>query len=508
MNNVWIVMYNLFLTILMMRIDRLQCWSIRPITAIKSTNMKEKKTAFITTTTSKIIRQQQQETKRSCFSPLILFAVPRNDENAPPQRKKKKNKYAQFSKASSPSPSLSSSPQSKQEVEEQAQVQLDPFELMVLQSKIKTEAFEKKKRNEEEKKKSKRLGLPSKNEMKKLRKTKQQLSFDFPSNRSIDPYDPTTFGYIEIGVITGAHGVHGWCKIKSETDFPKERLFTPGVKHLKAPTKRAPRRIILLSGKPFKAHNDEYLVQLDGITDRNDAAQIRGHVLYVRKEEKKAPLKNKRRGRQRKQKSGDSSNKNEETEQTEIEHLKENELGEEALLPMQQQQVDKQEQINPEEQQQQEEKEFHISDLIGLPVYLAGNDDGGEIFTTTNNTDVDNLNKENLFVGYIRGVVIGDDLCAIPGLSHDMLEVTIPHNKNNRMNAKDNSNGNQSGATFSSKDKLVLIPFVPQIVPKVSIEDKVVYISPPKGLLDLTYRREEKVRIKGFLPAVSSFSGL
>lgn len=28
----------------------------------------------------------------------------------------------------------------------------------------------------------------------------------FPDNRDIDPYDPTTYGFVEVGKITGAHG--------------------------------------------------------------------------------------------------------------------------------------------------------------------------------------------------------------------------------------------------------------------------------------------------------------
>ena len=48
--------------------------------------------------------------------------------------------------------------------------------------------------------------------MKKLQKQQLQLLFGFPSNK-LNPYDPTTFGYIKIGVIISAHGVHGWCKI-------------------------------------------------------------------------------------------------------------------------------------------------------------------------------------------------------------------------------------------------------------------------------------------------------
>jgi hypothetical protein len=44
------------------------------------------------------------------------------------------------------------------------------------------------------------------------------------------------------------------------------------------------------------------------------------------------------------------------------------------------------------------------------------------------------------------------------------------------------------------------IPFVPEIVTRVNLEGRLISIVPPKGLLDLSYRREEKVRIKGLLP--------
>jgi len=50
------------------------------------------------------------------------------------------------------------------------------------------------------------------------------------------------------------------------------------------------------------------------------------------------------------------------------------------------------------------------------------------------------------------------------------------------------------------EQELVLIPFVPEIVYHVELKQKRVYIDPPAGLLDLTFVKEEKVRIKGFLP--------
>ena len=47
---------------------------------------------------------------------------------------------------------------------------------------------------------------------------------------------------------------------------------------------------------------------------------------------------------------------------------------------------------------------------------------------------------------------------------------------------------------------LVLIPLVPEIVPRIDLSSKIIQITPPPGLLDLIYVREEKVIIKGFLP--------
>jgi hypothetical protein len=35
----------------------------------------------------------------------------------------------------------------------------------------------------------------------------------FPDEVDIDPYDPTTFGFMEVGVVLGAHGVKGELKV-------------------------------------------------------------------------------------------------------------------------------------------------------------------------------------------------------------------------------------------------------------------------------------------------------
>lgn len=115
-----------------------------------------------------------------------------------------------------------------------------------------------------------------------------------------------------------------------------------------------------------------------------------------------------------------------------------------------------------------EEDEYIVSDLIGLNVYLDEKEGTGK-------------GIEDLFVGNIKGVVLGSETCAIPGLGQDLLEVVLPRKTGRR-------------------EEMVLIPFVPQIVPRVDLAMRMVYITPPEGLLDLSYEREEKIVIRGLLP--------
>lgn len=119
-----------------------------------------------------------------------------------------------------------------------------------------------------------------------------------------------------------------------------------------------------------------------------------------------------------------------------------------------------------------EEDEYIVSDLVGLNVFLA-----------EDREDVVGKGFEDLFVGFVCGVVLGSEMCAIPGLGQDMLEVALP-----------SEYGGQG-------DERVLIPFVPQIVVSVDLKGRMVIIDPPKGLLELSYRREVKVKLKGLLPA-------
>ena len=284
-------------------------------------------------------------------------------------KKKKKNKYANFSKQSNDNS------------------RDDPLDVMIKESRAKLEELH---REEEEGRSSSRRRRKSssdiqasleavnqliqqndvndsykeemlekeKNEMMVEKRTRNKRNF--PDTKTIDPYDPTTYGYIELGTIIGAHGVHGMMKLSSITDFGTHRLCNPGIRHVKPPNKRAPREVQLVEGRPLQSTttsttgtdaNPTYLIQLEHITDREEALKMRGCILYALEEETVDDL--------------------------------------------------------------LEENEYIVSDLIGLNVYLDEEYTGSSQF-------------EDMFVGNIKGVVMGSEMCAIPGLGQDLLEVVLP----------------------------------------------------------------------------------
>lgn len=292
----------------------------------------------------------------SAKQPSDLFSRPQQTE-----KKKKKNKYAKFSKIE--------------------KVQHDPFEVLVQESEQKLKELE------EKKNRPKNVPKPSPEASKQL---------EFPNNKNIDPYDPTSFGFVEIGSIQGPHGVHGWCKVQGCTDFP-ERLTRAGVLlHMKPARKRAPRKVALASGKLIG--KDSFLIQLQGFYNRTEAQKLKGATLYYA------------------------------TQQDDV-------VTDDDIL---------------------------VSDLVGLEVLL----------------------EDNTLVGTVDGIVLAEEMCAIPGIGHDMLEIELATTQSKPGVPKD----------------LVLIPLVPEIVPKIDLSEKFIVVDPPSGLLNLTYIREEKVRIKGFLP--------
>jgi 16S rRNA processing protein RimM len=251
---------------------------------------------------------------------LVLQSSKNGDLFAPQEdqqetRKKKKNKYSKFSK-----------------VETATQ---DPFEALVQESEQKQKSLD------EAKAKLKEQAEPP------PPSPAASKPLEYPNNKDIDPYDPSTFGYIKIGYIIGPHGVHGWAKVQGSTDFP-ERLTRAGMLlHIKSVRKRAPRRVTLAAGKYIGT--DSFLVQLQGVYNRAEAQKLQGSTLYYA------------------------------TQQDIV----------------------------------MEEEDMLVSDLVGLQVFL----------------------EDDTLVGTVEGIVLAEEMCSIPGLGHDMLEVMIASKNGDDTNA-------------------------------------------------------------------------
>lgn len=344
------------------------------------------------------------------------------DNDRPAGRRKKQNKYANLSKADN----LSMDPldamlvESRTKLSEMYREDSKPLKRRQKLSTIEYTSLEAIDRLLDDRDTS---GMKSGIDvMEEMEETRERNKRSFPDVQTIDPYDPTTYGYIELGTIIGAHGVHGLMKLASITDFSQHRLCEPGIRHIKSPNRRSPREVRLLEGRPLRSNSSaagsdaspSYLIRLENVNDRDEAMKFRGYALYALEDEKVTNL------------------------------LKED--------------------------------EYIVSDLIGLNVFL---DEGAD--------EHSGKGFEDLFVGNIRGVILGSEMCSIPGLGQDLLEVARP------------------SQLTGKGEELVLIPFVPQIVTRVDLDGRLISIMPPRGLLDLSYRREEKVRIKGLLPEFSSF---
>jgi 16S rRNA processing protein RimM len=86
-------------------------------------------------------------------------------------------------------------------------------------------------------------------------------------------------GWMEIGAIVGAQGIKGEVKVHPNSDFP-ERFERAGERWLWGSQDVAPRSIQLKKGYEIPGRN-LYVVQLEGINNRNQAENLRGQMLLL-----------------------------------------------------------------------------------------------------------------------------------------------------------------------------------------------------------------------------------
>ncbi len=96
-----------------------------------------------------------------------------------------------------------------------------------------------------------------------------------PSTPKTRPSDE----WIEIGKIIGVQGLNGEVRVYPSTDFP-ERFEEPGQRWLKYPNQSTPQPVELVHGRLIE-NKGIFIVQLAGVTDRNQAEALRGCLMFV-----------------------------------------------------------------------------------------------------------------------------------------------------------------------------------------------------------------------------------
>ncbi|MCU0548751.1 MAG: ribosome maturation factor RimM [Leptolyngbya sp. Prado105] len=91
-------------------------------------------------------------------------------------------------------------------------------------------------------------------------------------------------GYLEIGKIVAAQGLKGELRVYPNTDFP-ERFEEPGTRWLLRPNQTEPEAIELISGR-YLDGKGLYVIQIQGIGDRNAAEALRDCQILVPESER------------------------------------------------------------------------------------------------------------------------------------------------------------------------------------------------------------------------------
>ncbi|EME32761.1 16S rRNA processing protein RimM [Galdieria sulphuraria] len=94
-------------------------------------------------------------------------------------------------------------------------------------------------------------------------------------------YSPESFGFSQIGIVKGPHGIQGELKIVATCDFSHLRLLKKGTRYLLLPNRKYPRPVILSNGRKASQQNT-FIIRLKHITSREQAQQLKQAQLFVR----------------------------------------------------------------------------------------------------------------------------------------------------------------------------------------------------------------------------------
>jgi 16S rRNA processing protein RimM len=90
--------------------------------------------------------------------------------------------------------------------------------------------------------------------------------------------------WIEIGKIVAAQGLDGEVRVNPNSDFP-ERFLEPGTRWLLQPGQSEPQPIELLEGRQIPGRS-LYVLELEGIENREQAEALRNSTLLVSKNDR------------------------------------------------------------------------------------------------------------------------------------------------------------------------------------------------------------------------------
>lgn len=111
----------------------------------------------------------------------------------------------------------------------------------------------------------------------------RRLLFTPAKVRLIQPSDPYTFGYIEIGRVLKSHGVRGELKFYATADTIDDlKLGGHSIVYIKKPSRRTPRPIQLISIR--KQIGNQYLLTFEGVNTRDLAEGLRDYTVYIKHE--------------------------------------------------------------------------------------------------------------------------------------------------------------------------------------------------------------------------------
>lgn len=88
--------------------------------------------------------------------------------------------------------------------------------------------------------------------------------------------------HLEVGVILTTHGVKGELKVQALTDFPEERLLTPGRRWLQTGNAGPVKECYLEGGRGMVSKGREiWIVKLRGVDSLTESETLRGQTLLV-----------------------------------------------------------------------------------------------------------------------------------------------------------------------------------------------------------------------------------